>query len=86
MLESIEGYSITDEQDLRMRIVRSHLDYITDAIAHVDSAIDAMVAEFESTISLLRTIPGVDCNSAITIISEIGTDMARLGVINAQQQ
>lgn len=77
VLESIEGYSITDEQKLRMRIVRSHLDYITDTIVQVDSAIDAMVAEFESTISLLRTIPGVDRNSAITIISEIGNDMSQ---------
>ena len=78
VLESIEGYSITDEQKLRMRIVRSHLDYITDAIAQVDSAIDSMVAEFENTISLLRTIPGVDRNSAITIISEIGNDIPLL--------
>ena len=77
VLESIEGYSITEEQKLRMRIVRSHLDYITDAIAQVDSAIDAMIAEFENTISLLRTIPGVDRNSAITIISEIGNDMSQ---------
>lgn len=79
MLESIEGYSITDEQKLRMRIIRSHLDYITNTIAQVDSAIDTMVAEFESTISLLRTIPGVDRNSAITIISEIGNDMSQFG-------
>ena len=79
VLESIEGYSITDEQKLRMRIVRSHLDYITDAIAQVDSAIDTMVANFESTISLLRTIPGVDRNSAITVISEIGNDMSQFG-------
>ena len=77
VLESIEGYSITDEQKLRMKIVRSHLDYITDAIEQVDSAIVAMVAEFENTISLLRTIPGVDRNSAITIISEIGNDMSQ---------
>ena len=62
-----------------MRIVRSHLDYITDAIEQVDSAIDAMVAEFENTISLLRTIPGVDRNSAITVISEIGNDMSQFG-------
>ncbi len=75
VLESIEGYSITDEQKLRMRIVRSHLDYIADAIAQVDFAIDTMVANFESTISLLRTIPGIDRNSAITIISEIGNDL-----------
>lgn len=79
VLESIEGYSITDEQKLRIRIVRSHLDYITDAIAQVDSAIDTMVSEFENTISLLRTIPGVDRNSAITVISEIGNDMSQFG-------
>ena len=30
VLESIEGYSITDEQKLRMRIVRSHLTNQTD--------------------------------------------------------
>lgn len=40
-----------------MRTVRSHLDYTADAIAQMDSAIDAMVAEFENTISLFRTIP-----------------------------
>jgi transposase len=79
VLESIEGYSITDEQKLRMRIVRSHLDYISDAIAQVDLAIDTMVENFESTISLFRTIPGVDRNSAITIISEIGNDMTQFG-------
>lgn len=79
VLESIEGYSITDEQKLRMRIVRSHLDYITNSIAQVDSAIDTMVAEFENTISLLCTIPGIDRNSAITIISEIGNDMSQFG-------
>jgi len=77
VLESIEGHSITDEQKLRMRIVRSHLDYISNAIVQVDSAIDAMVAEFENTISLLRTIPGIDRNSANTIISEIGNDMSQ---------
>ena len=48
-------------------------------IAQVDSAIDTMVAEFENTISLLRTIPGVDRNSAITVISEIGNDMSQFG-------
>jgi len=79
VLDSIEGYSITPEQKFRMRIVRSHLDYIKSSIAQVDSAIDAMVAKHEGLIALLRTIPGVDRNSAITIISEIGTDMAQFG-------
>ena len=79
VLESIEGYSITQEQKLRIRIVRSHLNYIENLISQIDSAIDGMVAKHESLISLLCTIPGVDRNSAITIISEIGYDMSGFG-------
>ena len=79
VIESIEGYSITNEQKLRMKIVRSHLDYIQSAIADVDSAINAMVTKHENLIALLQTIPGIDRNSAITIISEIGTDMEQFG-------
>ena len=79
VIESIEGYSITNGQKLRMKIIRSHLDYIQSAIADVDSAIDAMVAKHENLIALLQTVPGIDRNSAITIISEIGTDMEQFG-------
>jgi len=79
VLESIEGYSITLEQKLRMQIVRSHLEYIENSIAQLDTAIDTMVAEQEVLISLMCTIPGVDRNTAITVISEIGTDMAQFG-------
>ena len=79
VIESIEGYSITNEQKLRMKIIRSHLDYIQSAIADVDSAIDAMVAKHENLIALLQTVPDIDRNSAITIISEIGTDMEQFG-------
>lgn len=79
MLESIEGYSITQEQKFRMRIVRSHLNYIENLISQIDSAIDSKVAKRESLISLLCTVPGVDRNSAITIISEIGNEMSQFG-------
>lgn len=79
VLESIEGYSITQEQKFRMRIVRSHLNYIENLISQIDSVIDEMVAKHENIISLLCTIPGIDRNSAITIISEIGNDMSQFG-------
>jgi transposase len=79
VLESIEGYSITLEQKFRMQIVRSHLEYIESSIAQLDTAIDTMVAEQEGLISLMCTIPGVDRNTAITVISEIGTNMAQFG-------
>lgn len=77
VIESIEGYQITQEQKERMIMVRSHLEYVKEAIAQLDGKMDKMVAPFESAITLLRTIPGVDRASAITIISEIGTDMSQ---------
>ena len=38
-----------------------------------------MVEKYDGAISLLRTIPGIDRSSAITVISEIGVDMAQFG-------
>jgi len=77
VVESIEGYQITQAQKERMLMVRSHLDYVTKSIAELDEKIDKMVFPYESAITLLCTIPGVQRPSAITIISEIGTDMSQ---------
>ena len=52
---------------------------IEKLIDRVDACINTMVAKYESYISLLCTIPGIDRSSAITIISEIGADMAQFG-------
>ena len=37
--------------------------------------LNSLIAPYENAVQLLCTIPGVDRNSAITVISEIGTDM-----------
>jgi len=66
VIESIEGYQMTKEQKERMIMVRSHLEYINQSIADLDTKLDKMVKPYESAISLL-----------CTIISEIGTDMAQ---------
>ncbi len=75
VLESIEGYSIADEQKARIKIIREHHDSIESLIAKVDACVDKMVTKYEGAMNLLCTIPGIDRNSAITIISELGTDM-----------
>lgn len=77
VVESIEGYQMTQAQKERMIMVRSHLDYITNSIAELDEKIDKLVKPHESAINLICTIPGVKRTSAITIISEIGTDMSQ---------
>lgn len=79
VLEAIEGYEITAEQKTRIGIIRDHLHYIEMLIGRVDSCIHTLVDKYEGYIVLLCTIPGVDRNSAITIISEIGVDMAQFG-------
>ena len=77
VIESVVGYEITPEQKYRMLMVRSHLDYIENSIQKLDEKMDELVKPYENTINLLCTIPGVNRASAITIISEIGTDMAQ---------
>ncbi|SDH66837.1 Transposase IS116/IS110/IS902 family protein [Desulfosporosinus hippei DSM 8344] len=77
VVESIEGYQMTKEQKERMVMVRSHLDFVQFSLTELDEKLDKMVTPYESAITLLRTIPGVERASAITIISEIGTDMSQ---------
>ena len=80
VIESIEGYQMTDAQKYRMRLVRAHMDYITSSINDADSIIKKMISsepDYENAIQLLTTIPGVKRDSAISIISEIGTDMTQ---------
>ena len=77
VIESIEGYSITPKQKHRMLLVRSHLNFIENAICNLDEKLLEMAAPYQSAIHLLFTIPGIDLVSAITIISEIGVDMSQ---------
>ena len=77
VVESIEGYQITKEQKERIVMVRSHLNFVQQSITDLDAKLDKMVVPYKSAIALLCTIPGVARTSAITIISEIGTDMSQ---------
>ena len=70
---------MTPEQKERVRIVQGHFADIDHRIAQLDEIIGNLTAEYESQLSLLCTIPGIDRRIAITILSEIGTDMAEFG-------
>ena len=75
IVDSIEGFQMTEEQKQRIRFIRTHLAFVDRLIEDLDQKIDSMVSPLENHIYLLRTIPGVDRTSAIIILSEIGTDM-----------
>ena len=79
VIESVEGFSMTLEQKERVRIIQGHFADIEKRINQIDEIIGRLTAEYEGTISLLCTIPGIDRRLAITIISEIGTDMSEFG-------
>ena len=77
ILNSISGISLEDSQKRRMNVIQEHIDYLDKSIKTVREIIDSIIAPYESAINLLCSIPGIKRNSAITIISEIGTDMSQ---------
>ena len=77
ILSSVSGITFSSEQKLRINIIKDHIDYLTNQINSLRDSINTLVNPYEDYINLLMTIPGVDRNSAITIISEIGVDMSQ---------
>lgn len=77
LIESIEGYSFTPEQILRIQLIEEHKIYLDHTIEVIDYQLNQMVKPYESAIHLLETIPGLKRQSAIQIISEIGVDMTQ---------
>ena len=77
ILSSIDGIQFTNEQKLRINIVKDHIDYLNNQITKLNDIIDTLIAPYESYINLLCTIPGVDRNSAIGILSEISNDITQ---------
>ena len=77
ILSSVSGIQFTNEQKLRINIVKDHIDYLINQINKLNDIIDTLVVPYESYIDLLCTIPGVDRNSAIGILSEISNDVSQ---------
>ena len=75
IINSISGISWEFSQKQRMNVIKEHIDYLDKSIKTVKEIIDKIISPYESSINLLCSIPGIKRNSAITIISEIGTDM-----------
>ena len=58
VIESIEGYQMTDSQKYRMRLIRAHMDYITAEINDVDKMIENMISsnpDFENAVHFLSS-------------------------------
>lgn len=57
--------------------ILAHIDFLGQAIAEVQAAIERCLPAYERALVLLQTIPGVKPIAAVAILAEIGTDMSR---------
>ena len=77
ILSSVNGITFTTEQKLRINFIKDHIDYLINHINSLRDIVDNLISPYETYINLLMTIPGIDRYSAITILSEISTDMSQ---------
>lgn len=82
IIESIEGYQITNLQKNRMIMVGSHLELVEKSIKELNTQLDQMVKSYDKEIDLLCTVPGMNHTSAITILSEVGSQCLNLPLLN----
>lgn len=68
---------ITSHHRFMLKMIRETIDENEKLIDKLDQQIDLSVEKYQVELQLLQTIDGVGKDTAITIISEIGTDMSR---------
>ena len=72
---ALEG-RITKHHQFMLQLHRDSIAEKERLIQRIDEQIDQAIEAYQIEIDLLQTIPGVGKDSAISIISEIGTDMS----------
>ena len=79
ILEAVNGVRMNDFQKQKIRMIKDHLDYLTDEIADINKQVDDLVKKIpgmETAIEHACMIPGIDRSLAVVIMSEIGIDMS----------
>lgn len=77
ILAAVKVSDVTEGLRISLRALNKTIDQTNEMIAELDRDIDRLAfEEYGEAISLLKTIPGIGLRSAITILSEIGTDMS----------
>ena len=74
---AVDG-SVSREQAVKLREVLSHIDEIEIHKQNIEAEILSLVAPYQYSLDLIRTVPGFSSNpmTAIMVISEIGVDMS----------
>jgi transposase len=74
--EALRG-RVTPQHRFLLKLHLKQIDNLDEAIAAIDSQIEANLAPFRIAVDLVSTAPGIASLSARAIVSEIGTDMNR---------
>lgn len=74
---AVDG-AISPEQAVKLRECLKHIDELNAHRERIEKEIHVLVKPFSTQLSLIRTVPGLDKDpmTAITILSEIGSDMS----------
>ena len=75
VVASIIGYELSNDQALKMKLCREHVDYISQVVSKLDDSIADLAQPYDDLIRLAADVPGITENSARYIIAEIGVDM-----------
>ena len=67
---------LTEHHKFMLLEIKDHIKYLETKIESLEKKLEDKLSAYRMDIQLLDTIPGVDKESAIGIISEIGTDMS----------
>ena len=74
--ESLNG-SIDDIQAQKIRSCTSHMAELYSHIEDLQVAADLIASPFTAALRIIESVPGIGHLSALTILSEIGTDMSK---------
>jgi transposase len=74
--EALEG-RFNREHGLVVSAILAHLDFLDGQIEQLSQMIAEQLRPFAAAIQLLRSIPGVEQQTAEVIVAEIGTDMSQ---------
>ena len=75
--DAVDG-AISPEQAVKLRECLNHIDELSTHRDNIEKEILELVKPFSAQLALIRTVPGLnkDSMTAITILSEIGSDMS----------
>ena len=75
ILESIKGYLIESDQRTKLRLARSHLDYLEAMILQTQEDLYERIHPYLDYVQIVSSLPGVTELSATIILAETGVSM-----------